>query len=274
MPNKVAPDLDSTPGLEALVEVVRMLREPGGCPWDIEQTHATLVSHMLEEAYEAVAAIQNEDQENMCEEFGDVLLQVVLHAQIASEDGRFDLQDIAKGIAEKLIRRHPHVFADDQADDVDAVLKNWEAIKVEEKGHSKPKGMLHGVGEGLPSLMRAQKIQKKAAKVGFDWPDLDGVRAKIDEELAEVEEARESGDQAHLESEIGDLLLAVTNLARRSGVDAESALAGANDRFTKRFGLVEEGVLADGGDWATENIDQLEERWQEAKRELASGGGQ
>ena len=272
MPNKVAPDLDSVSGMDALVDVVRMLREPGGCPWDIEQTHQTLVSNMLEEAYEAVAAIQADDVDHMREELGDVLLQVVMHAQIGAENETFELDDLAKGIAEKLIRRHPHVFGDVDAEDTEAVLKNWEAIKAQEKGAAAPKGMLHGVGEGLPALMRAHKLQKKAAKVGFDWPDLDGVRAKVSEEMAEVEEAVAGGDQSEVEAEIGDLFFAVVNLARRHGVGAEEALSAASDRFEKRFGLVEQGVNDDGGDWEKEDLDSLESRWVAAKRFLATEG--
>ena len=190
---------------------------------------------------------------------------MVLHSQIAREDERFDLDDVARGIAEKLIRRHPHVFAEVQADDTATVLKNWDAIKAEEKGDAAPRGMLHGVGEGLPALLRAQKLQKKAAKVGFDWPDVRGVRAKVDEELAEVDEAADGGDPAAVEAEIGDLLFAAVNLARHHGVGAEEALSAASDRFSARFALVEREVE----DWESEDLDSLEEKWQAAKSELA-----
>lgn len=265
MPNKPRPDLETTPGLDALTDVVRMLREPGGCPWDIEQSHESLTSNMLEEAYEAVAAIQSGDRKHLEEELGDVLLQVVLHAQIASEGRHFDLSSIARCITEKLIRRHPHVFADVVAEDTATVLKNWDAIKAEEKGTQAPKSMLEKVGEGLPALLRAQKIQSKAAKVGFDWPDLAGVRAKVVEELEEVDDALASKDTSAQAAEIGDLLFATVNLARHLGVGAEEALSGASDRFTQRFGLVEEAVE----DWGAENIDSLEEKWQAAKRRLS-----
>lgn len=265
MPNKPAPDLETTPGLDALIDVVRMLREPGGCPWDIEQSHESLISNMLEEAYEAVAAIQSGDREHLEEELGDVLLQVVLHAQIASEEKHFDLSSISRRISEKLIRRHPHVFADVVAEDTATVLRNWDAIKAEEKGQHAPTGILEKVGEGLPALLRAQKIQSKTAKVGFDWPDLTGVRAKVEEELGEVDHAIATKDASALEAEIGDLLFATVNLARHLGVGAEEALSGASDRFTQRFGLVEAAVE----DWEAENIDSLEKKWAEAKKRLS-----
>ncbi len=267
MPNKTPPDLETTTGLDALIAVVRMLREPGGCPWDIEQTHESLTSHMLEEAYEAVAAIQKGDKENLEEELGDVLLQVVLHAQIASEEEHFDLNAISRGITKKLIRRHPHVFAEVEAEDTSTVLRNWEAIKAEEKGAQAPRGLLDQVGEGLPALLRAQKLQANAAKVGFDWPDITGVRAKVEEELCEVDEASKEKDTAALEAEIGDLLFATVNLARHYGFGAEEALAGASNRFAERFGLVEQSVDR----WEEETIASLEEKWQIAKRQLSSG---
>jgi MazG family protein len=266
MPKKVAPDLETTSGLEALIDVVRMLREPGGCPWDIEQTHQSLTSNMLEEAYEAVAAIHSGSREHLEEELGDVLLQVVLHAQIASEENHFDLSSIARCITEKLIRRHPHVFADVRAENTAAVLENWEAIKAKEKGAKQPTGILDKVGEGLPALLRAQKLQSRAARVGFDWPDISGVRAKVAEELTEIDEAAAAADADALAAELGDLLFAVVNLARHHGVGAEQALSAASNRFTERFALVEKAVQ----NWEDETIDSLETKWQTAKDALSA----
>lgn len=247
-----------------LRQVVHCLRAPGGCPWDREQTHESLIPHLLEEAYEAVEAIQNHDAAHMCEELGDILLQPILHAEIAAESGAFDLDQMAAGLADKLIRRHPHVFGETTADTSAAVLTQWDAIKRQEKGTEK-KGRLHGVGGGLPALMRAQKLQKKAARVGFDWPELAPVIEKVREEIAEIEEALASGGKDAVAEEIGDLLFSVVNLARKAGVEAEPALAAANDKFVHRFHQVE-GALAEKGiplDEAT--LGQMDAEWDRVK---------
>ncbi len=252
--------------LTRLRQVVHCLRAPGGCPWDREQTHESLIPHLLEEAYEAVEAIRSGDVEHTCEELGDILLQPILHAEIASEAGAFDLDQMATVLAEKLIRRHPHVFGDTTADTSSAVLTQWDAIKRQEKGTQK-KGHLHGVGSGLPALMRSQKLQKKAARVGFDWPDVEPVFGKIQEEVAEVKEALAKGDTGSIAEEIGDLLFSVVNLARKIGVEAEPALAAANDKFVKRFHQVEDQLEAKGIPLPDATLEQMDAEWDRVKSE-------
>lgn len=248
-----------------LREVVHRLRAPGGCPWDREQTHESLIPHLLEEAYEAVEAIREGDSELVCEELGDVLLQAVLHAEIASETGAFDLDKMAHGLTDKLIRRHPHVFGETSADTSDAVLKQWDAIKRIEKGTER-EGLLHGVGGGLPALMRAQKLQKKAARVGFDWPDAEPVFAKVHEELNEIREALQRGDQHAVEEEIGDLFFSVVNLARKLGVESEAALAAANEKFVRRFHAMEQRLADDGKTLGEVSLSEMDAAWDEVKR--------
>ena len=250
--------------LARLRAVVHCLRAPGGCPWDIEQTHESLIPHAIEEAYEVAEAIRSGDAEMMCDELGDLLLQPVLHAEIASETGAFDLDRVAHGLTEKLIRRHPHVFGETNASDSSAVLKQWDAIKRTEKG-DKPEPLLAGVTQSLPSLMRAQKLQKKAARVGFDWPDVAPVIGKIREETAEVEEAIASGNAEALMHEVGDLLFSVVNLARKLGVDAESALAATNERFVRRFSGVEERLAAAGKKLGSVTLEEMDAAWDQVK---------
>lgn len=237
--------IDHPDGLTRLRYIVHRLRAPGGCPWDREQTHESLVPHLLEEAYEVADAIQSGDPQLMCEELGDLLLQPVLHAEIASETGAFDLNRMAHMLSEKLIRRHPHVFGESSAADSEAVLSQWDAIKRQEKGTEK-EGMLHGVGTGLPALMRGQKLQKKAARVGFDWPDAKPVFDKLQEEIQELKEAVDARSSEGMKEELGDLLFTVVNLARKLGIDAEPALAAANDKFTKRFHQMESHLARSG----------------------------
>ncbi|MFZ4594397.1 MAG: nucleoside triphosphate pyrophosphohydrolase [Verrucomicrobiaceae bacterium] len=257
------------PPLERLRAVVHCLRAPGGCPWDREQTHESLIPHVIEEAYEVAEAIRSGDPALIKDELGDLLLQPVLHAEIAGETGTFDLDAVATNITEKLIRRHPHVFGESDADNSAAVLVQWEAIKQQEKGNA-PKPYLHGITQGLPALMRSQKLQKKAAKVGFDWPDIAPVFGKIREEASELEEAVASGDAAALQHELGDLLFSVVNLARKLGVDAESALAATNDRFTRRFDAVEQSILAQGKTLTDATLAEMDAAWDEAKRNEAA----
>lgn len=249
---------DQCDGLARLQAVVHDLRSPGGCPWDREQTHASLTPNMIEEAYEAVEALLSGDAELMKEELGDVLLQVVLHSEIASETQAFDLQDVAHAIAEKLIRRHPHVYGDSGASTTDAVLTQWDAIKRQEKGGA-PQPYLHGIGRGLPALARAAKLSKKAAKVGFDWPDAAGVLAKIREELAEIE-AEPAGSPARAE-EIGDLLFAAASLARKEGFDPEILCAAANEKFTARFHAIEARLSASGRSLESATLEEMEAAW-------------
>ena len=255
--------------LDRLRAIMHRLRAPGGCPWDAEQTHESLVSNLIEETYEAVAAIESGDQENLLEELGDVLLQVVFHAELAQEDGRFDLDDIARGISDKLVRRHPHVFGESVAGDPDAVLKQWDAIKRAEKGEGDEKPFLHGVGKGLPALPRAAKLQKKAAKVGFDWPEESGVLAKVREELDELHEAVESGAGEAIAEELGDLMFSAVNLARFRGFDPEVLMARANAKFEARFHEMERLLRKRGHTLEAATAEQMEAAWDEAKREGA-----
>jgi MazG family protein len=255
------------PPIDRLRQVVHLLRAPGGCPWDIEQTHESLIPHVIEEAYEVVEAIRSGDSAAMCDELGDLLLQSVLHAEIASESGAFTLDSMAHGLSEKLIRRHPHVFGDSAVADTAGVLAQWDAIKATE-GSGKPKSLLHGVGKGLPALMKAQKLQKKAAKVGFDWPDHVPVLAKIREETAELEAAlAEPDDRAALEHELGDLLFSVVNLARKLGIDSEAALAATNERFSRRFAGVEQHISAQGLTLEEASLEQMDAAWDAVKKE-------
>jgi len=241
------------------------LRAPGGCPWDAEQTHGSLVSNLIEEAYETVDAIQRDDFGHLEEELGDLLLQVVFHSELAEESGRFDFDDVARGISEKLVRRHPHVFATSEAGTTDAVLQQWDQIKRNEKG-TEDEPYLHGVGKGLPALLRASKLQKKAAKVGFDWPTQMGVLSKIREEVLEVEAAVDEQDLKAVDEEIGDLLFSVVNLVRFRKLDPEVILAAANDKFERRFGEMEQRLKMSGITLGDATAEQMDEAWEAAKR--------
>ena len=270
------------------------LRAPDGCPWDREQTHASLAKHLIEEAWElhdAIAALESASAAerpraiaDLTEELGDVLLQVVLHSQIAQERGDFDLADVQDGLVRKIVRRHPHVFGDASATTTRDVQRNWEAIKAGERAAAgegeKVKGALDGVSRGLPALSASRELQDRASAVGYDWPTLDGVRAKISEELAELDEAlAEAGhpDQitstqassaaalAHAQEELGDVLAVIVNLGRRSGIDAEAALRGANDKFRRRFAEVERRAAARGISLKDADFTTLDALWDEAK---------
>ena len=250
--------------IQPLVDVMRTLREPGGCPWDREQTHASIRINMIEEVYEYLEAVDAEDTEGMREELGDILMQIVFHARMAEEAGRFDLQDVIDEVVDKLIRRHPHVFGETKVTGSDEVLVNWEAIKKTEK--TERKHVLDGVTQGLPALLRAYKLQSKAAKVGFDWPDVKGVWDKVQEELVELQEALASGDRAAAENELGDVLFALVNYARHQKIEPEVALNGTNNRFAKRFAHVESCVEESGKAWQDFSLDELDQFWDEAKR--------
>ncbi len=263
LPRTAADALDPIfPPLDQLLRIMARLRAPDGCPWDREQTHATLRAAVIEEAYEVAAAISSGDDTNLREELGDLLLQVVFHAQLSRERGGWDFDSVAAGIVEKLVRRHPHVFGAENAADSAAVLKRWEEIKREEKG-AKVESLLDGVSDGLPGLIRAEKIQKRAAKVGFDWPDLPPVIAKVREELAEVESALP--DPQKVEDEIGDLLFAVVNLARKLKVDGEVALQKATDKFSTRFRQVEAIARQRNLAMETMSLAELDAIWDEVK---------
>ncbi len=250
--------------VERLKAIMHRLRAPGGCPWDAEQTHESIVPNLIEEAYETVDAIQRANDTDMTEELGDLLLQVVFHCEIAEEQERFDLDDVARRISEKLVRRHPHVFASSSADDSDAVLKQWDEIKRKEKGE-KEVPYLHGVGKGLPALVRACKLQKKAAKIGFDWPVETGVLSKIREELCELQSAIDAQRMADVEEELGDLMFSVVNLARFRKIDPEILMAKANTKFENRFGEMEKLLKNSGKSLEQADLDEMEEAWNVAK---------
>jgi MazG family protein len=250
--------------LNRLRAIMHRLRTPGGCPWDAEQTHQSLVPNLIEEAYETVDAIQRSDYDHLREELGDLLLQVVFHSEIAEEAGLFTLDDVARGISEKLVRRHPHVFGESNASDTDSVLAQWDEIKRAEKG-DEDQAYLHGVGKGLPALLRAAKLQKKASKVGFDWPTDTGVLAKIHEELHELQAAVDEQDPAAVSEEMGDLLFSIVNLARFNQVDPEILMAAANTKFESRFGHMESILKAQKLTLQAATPEQMEKAWEEAK---------
>lgn len=257
--------------LQQLMDVVAQLRSPeGGCPWDLEQTPQTLIPYVIEEAYETVDAIRTGDPKAIAEELGDLLLQVVLQAQIASEAGQFSLTEVAQGISEKLIRRHPHVFGDVEVNSVEEVRQNWELIKDEEKAEpAKPPQLsekLSNYARSLPPLTAAMKISRKAAGAGFEWDNIDGVWGKFHEELAEFQEALQSDDVVHQESELGDLLFTIVNIARWKGLDPAEALHGTNRRFIQRFVQVESVCDRPLTDYSLEELETL---WQRAKQKLA-----
>ena len=265
-PQTTPPSPFQPPALAALAEliaVVDRLRDPdGGCPWDLEQTHASLIPYVLEEAHEVADAIRHGDDRHLREELGDLLLQVLLHARIAAEAGRFDLEAVARGLGAKLVRRHPHVFGDAEAADSAAVRGHWEAIKEQERPASPLSDRLAGKVRGQPSLAGAMTISRKAAAAGFEWDDLAGVWGKVHEELDELKEAVASGDRAHAQEELGDVLFTLVNVARWCDLDPEEGLAGTNRRFLERFGRVEAAL---GGDLTGRSLAELEALWRQAK---------
>jgi MazG family protein len=250
---------------QKLCDIVAKLRAPGGCPWDREQTNETLLPPLIEEAYEAAGAIRARDDANLREELGDLILLAVMHAEIANETRRFNIEEVLEEITAKLIRRHPHVFARSEVRDAEGVVKQWEAIKHEEKDGDSDSHYLASLPAALPALMRAQKAQKKAARVNFDWTELRDVVAKVDEELAETKEAIASGDPPKIADEIGDLLFAVVNLARKTGLDAEEALQVATDKFVSRFNCVEDELSARGKKLGEAELEELDAIWNEIK---------
>lgn len=250
--------------VDDLVEIVHILRSPGGCPWDMEQTHASIRRNFLEEAYEAVEAIDEEDPAHLQEELGDVLMQVVFHADIEADGGRFDLNDVADGVCKKLIYRHPHVFGDVKVSGTGDVLTNWDALKRQEKGQETYTDTLNSVARSLPGLWRAEKVQKKAAKAGFDWPDVSGALDKLPEETAELREALNR--KGNVEEELGDLLFSAVNVARHAGVDPEKALSRACDKFITRFARVEEAARETGRSMEEMTPEELDALWETVKR--------
>lgn len=251
--------------MQDLLKIMELLRSPDGCPWDREQDHHSIRANFIEETYEAIEAIDTENAELLKEELGDVLLQVVFHAQMEREIGTFDFSDVVDGICKKLIVRHPHVFSDVSAQTSDEVLKNWDAIKMQTKEQKTQTEVLQSVSPALPALMRSQKVQKKAAKAGFDWDNVDGALAKIFEELDELKEAIEEGGQISSEEELGDLLFSVVNVARFIHVDSEQALSKACDKFIGRFGKLEALALERGMDIQKTSLPELNALWNEIK---------
>jgi tetrapyrrole methylase family protein/MazG family protein len=259
------PALGEGTSFESFAEIVAHLRAPNGCPWDREQTHESLRKHLLEEAYEAITAIDSGDFADMREEFGDLLLQVVLQSQIANEEGQFNVNQVIHGIHSKIVRRHPHVFGDVQVAGVSGVLANWEKLKEQERKDKKQeKGLLDGVPVAIPALEQAQEYQDRAARVGFDWPEIEGVLDKVKEEIDEIKNA---DTDFELASEIGDLFFALVNLARWKHIDAESALRGTNMKFKKRFAYVEQGAKKQGRNLSELSLEEMDALWNTAKQQ-------
>jgi len=258
--------------IDQLLQIMAKLRDPEhGCPWDLKQTYATIVPHTLEEAYEVADAIERDDMAELRDELGDLLFQVVFYSQIAREEGHFDFEQVAAGICEKMLRRHPHVFADAQFASEEDLHQAWEKAKTAERA-GKPEqtdcSQLAGVTKALPALLRAHKLQKKAADVGFDWPDVSGAFDKTREEIAEVEHALEEGDPGHLEEELGDLLFAMVNVVRLLGFQAEHSLRKASDKFERRFRRMEQLLAAQGRpELAKLELDAMEAVWEQVKLE-------
>ena len=251
-----------------LIEIMARLRM--GCPWDREQTHRTLVPYLIEETYEVVEAIENDDAQELCEELGDLLLQIVFHAQLGSETGAFTVADVIDALSNKMVRRHPHVFGTAVINDVDSQWRSWEQLKSQEKTGQKRASRLEGIPKHLGALQRGQRMQEKAARVGFDWPNVGGVLDKLHEELTELSEARrEKNDDAHVREELGDVLFTIVNLSRALGIDAEAAMREANEKFFRRFRYIEERVAASGKALTDLSLEELEALWQQAKTQAA-----
>lgn len=251
----------------ALLDVMRALRDPDtGCPWDVEQTFETIVRYTIEEAYEVAGAIEHGDMEELRDELGDLLLQVVFHARMAEELGHFNFQDVTKAIVDKMVRRHPHVFGSDEQRRTGMSQGEWERIKAAERVEKKKHATLDDVPNALPALMRAEKLQKRAARVGFDWPEVSPVFDKISEELVELNGALEDNNRDNIHQEMGDILFSCVNLARHLGVDPEAALRDSNDKFLDRFHKVENAVKEEGAEFKDKSLEELDEIWVRIKK--------
>lgn len=249
-----------------LVEIVKTLRSPEGCPWDREQDLYSIKNHFLEEAFELVDALDNEDIENIREELGDVMFHVVFHAVMAEQEGRFNLSSVLDEINEKLVRRHPHVFGSMGTIDTDEVIVNWEKIKDEEKKKKRNKSILDDIPGSFPSIQRSLKMQERVRKVGFDWPDMADCMCKVNEEIDEFREAMEKGTKAEIEHELGDVFFALINLSRFLSINPDEALRKANNRFQKRFTYIEQKLLEKGVSSEEASLQEMEALWQEAKK--------
>ena len=248
-----------------LVEIMRLLRSEGGCPWDIKQTHESIKKNLIEETYETIEAINKKDPDMLREELGDVLMQVIFHAQMEAEKGVFDIDDVADENCKKLIERHPHVFGEINVDSVDDVLTNWDAIKRKTKGQKSTSQAIDSIPRELPALMRATKVQSKAAKAGFDWDDISGAIDKLSEELAELKEAIKNKDKENINEELGDVLFSAVNVSRFADIDAEESLTDATDKFVGRFKTVEKLAGERNIDMKSSDIETLDSLWNEAK---------
>jgi tetrapyrrole methylase family protein/MazG family protein len=247
----------------ALIDIIARLRGPDGCPWDREQTHLSLKPTLVEECYEVLEAVDEEDDKKLCEELGDLLMQIVLHAQIADDQGKFSIKDVLQGINTKLIHRHPHVFGEAKVSNSQEVILSWEALKQKERGVTP---LLSGLPKGMPALAYSQALQRRAARVGFDWKDINGVIEKLGEE---VEELRQSANPEERAREFGDVLFALTNVARWLDVESEEALRMANERFCRRFGYMEKHCLEQGIALSSLSLDQQNELWEDAKKAVS-----
>lgn len=258
-------DLGNKKDFQDLLDIIETLRNPGGCPWDREQTHESLKSALLEECYEVIDSIENEDEDALIEELGDVLLQVVFHASIGKEDGYFDIMDVIGGISNKMINRHPHVFGNEKANTSEQVLVNWDEIKKEEKGIKTLTEEMQNIAKSLPATTRAYKVQKKAKKVGFDWDDVNCVMDKVKEELNEIKEVYNCEDKSIIEGEVGDLLFACINVARFLEVDGELALDKTIKKFIKRFSYIENEAIKNNKNLRDMTLEEMDKLWEEAK---------
>lgn len=251
--------------IQDLLDIMTKLRAPNGCPWDRDQDHKSLKRYLIEEAYEVLDAIDSNSPEKTCDELGDLLLQVVFHAQIAKENGQFDFSDVSHGVSAKMVNRHRHIFGDEQAETPDDVMTIWEKVKKEEKGLKTQTQVLKEIPRSFPALMRSFKVQQKAAQVGFDWADIKGAMSKVKEELEELESAFESSSKEDIEEELGDLLFAVVNVSRFLYVQPELALSATTNKFIRRFEYVEQSAAKEGKNLQDMSLDEMDEFWNKAK---------
>ena len=257
-------------GIDDLLRIMELLRSPGGCPWDAEQTHESIRNSLIEETYEVIEAINKKDRELLLEELGDVLLQVVFHAQMEKEKESFDFSDVCDGVCKKLVERHPHVFGSVTVENTDDVLKNWDDIKRKSKGQKTQGSSMEKIPREMPALMRAEKIQSKAKKVGFDWPEIGGALDALESEIKELKEAIQSGNHGEIEGEMGDVLFSCVNVSRFLKVDPELALTASNEKFIRRFLEVERLASEKGINMKEKTIEELDELWNQAKINLGS----